>query len=346
MWRFVNNIFFIEPSTTIREAMFRLNQTQGRGLVVVNSENYLLGMLTDGDIRRFLLRNGALDEPIENAMCKMPLVSRSKKLSPDIYEKAKRLLLKIVPILDSNDKVSDLFFMDGYNSYAQSPVVIMVGGLGSRLGNLTKDCPKPMLKVGGKPLLEIILGRLVQQGFSDFYFAVNYKAEVIEQYFGNGEKFGCSIQYLREEKRLGTAGALSLLPQEISTPIVVMNGDLLTKVDFRYLSEFHMTHASPLTVCVRKYDFQVPYGVINIDSESIRSLDEKPTHSFFVNAGVYVIDAALLKHIPFNEYYDMTTFVNYLISRNTVVSCFPIFEKWIDIGHVDDLNSAREDHDF
>lgn len=341
----MNSAFFIEPNTTIREAMLRLNQTQGHGLVVVNNDKLLLGMLTDGDVRRFLLRNGTLDEPIQNAMCKTPLVSHSKKIATEVYDKAKRSLLKVIPILDSDGRVFELYFMDGYNSYVQSPVVIMAGGLGSRLGSLTKECPKPMLKVGGKPLLEIILERLMQQGFSDFYFAVNYKAEIIEQHFGNGERFGCSIQYLREEKRLGTAGALSLLPKGLSTPIVVMNGDLLTKVDFRNLSEFHMTNESPLTVSVRKYDFQVPYGVIKIDEGSIYSLDEKPTHSFFVNAGVYVIDSALLEFIPLNEYYDMTTFVNHLVDKKTNVSCFPIFEKWIDIGHVDDLNSAREEHE-
>lgn len=343
----LNELFFIDPDSPIKEAMRRLDKTQGKGLIVVDESKRLLGTLTDGDIRRALLAGIDIKAPVEFAMHKTPLVSYSKDIASDLYAEAKKSLLKLIPILDSDKRVVEILFMDGHASVIDIPVVIMAGGLGSRLGDLTKNCPKPMLRVGGRPLLEIIIERLTSQGFSNFYIAVNYKADVIERYFEDGQKFGCTIHYLREKIKLGTAGALSLLPKNILGPIIVMNGDLLTQVDFRNLKDFHYRHDSPLTVSVRKYDLQIPYGVINIDDTKgmILSLDEKPVQSFFVNAGVYVINSSLLKHIPENEFFDMPTFINNQMKQNVNVICFPIAEKWIDIGHIDDLNYAREKHD-
>lgn len=343
----LNELFFIDPNSPVHEAMRRLDKTQGRGLIVVDESKKLLGTLTDGDIRRALLAGKEITSTVEFVMHKTPLVSFSRNIPPEVFASAKKSLLKLIPILDSDKRVVEIFFMDGHSSSEDIPVVIMAGGLGTRLGDLTKDCPKPMLPIGGRPLLEIIIERLTSQGFSTFYIAVNYKADIIEQYFEDGKKFGCTIHYLREKMRLGTAGALSLLPKNVSGPIIVMNGDLLTQVDFRNLKEFHYKHDSLLTVCVRKYDFQIPYGVINIDDKkgNILSLDEKPVQSFFVNAGVYVIDSDLLKHIPENEFFDMPTFINEQMGRKISVDCFPIAEKWIDIGHVDDLKEAREKHD-
>lgn len=343
----MNESFFIGPSSPIHEAMRRIDKTQGKGLIVVDESKRLLGTLTDGDIRRALLAGKDITATVEFAMHMTPLVSYSKDIPPEIYAEAKKSLLKLIPILDLDKIVVEIFFMDNHASIEDIPVVIMAGGLGSRLGDLTKKCPKPMLRIGGKPLLEIIIERLTSQGFSTFYIAVNYKADVIEQHFEDGRKFGCTIHYLREQIKLGTAGALSLLPKNIFGPIIVMNGDVLTKVDFRNLKDFHYRHDSPLTVSVRKYDFQIPYGVINIDDTKgmILSLDEKPVQSFFVNAGVYVINSTLLKQIPENEFFDMPTFINNQMKQNVNVICFPIAEKWIDIGHIDDLNYAREKHD-
>ena len=340
----MNESYFIGPNATIQRAMELLNDTQGMGLIVVDDNKNLLGTLTDGDVRRALLKGLGLGEVVRFAMCSNPLICRSLDERDRVCEEAKRKLLKIIPEVDSENKVINVLFVDRQTDLNNIPVVIMAGGLGTRLGELTKDCPKPMLKIGDKPVLELIIERLLNQGFSNFYISVNYKAEVIEDYFGDGSKFNCKINYLREDKRLGTAGALSLLPKGINEPIVVMNGDVLTKVDFRNLREFHYLHESPLTISVRKYDFKVPYGVINIEDHSVVSLDEKPTQSFFVNAGVYVINSKLLEHIPLNEFYDMTTFVEDVMAKDINVLCFPIVEKWIDIGQVDDLNYAREEH--
>lgn len=341
----MNDLYLIRPNFKISEAMQRLGDTQGIGLLVVDELKNILGSITDGDIRRALLRGFSINDFVEVAMCKTPLILRHNDAKNAVLKKAKESYINLIPVLNSNGTVSDLIFLNSHINPCEVPVVIMAGGLGARLGDLTKDCPKPMLKIGDKPVLKIILERLKAQGFKKFYISVNYKAEVIEEYFKDGHDFGCEILYLKEDKRLGTAGALSMLSSNLTGPIIVMNGDLLTKVDFRNLKEFHYTHESPLTICVRKYDFQVPYGVIRISNDAVKSLDEKPIQSFFVNAGVYVINSELLTSIPKDEFYDMTTFVNNLMEQDVKIHCFPIIEKWIDIGQIDDLTQARFEYE-
>ena len=341
----MNDSFLIKSNCTVREAMALLGETQGLGLIVVNDSQKLLGTITDGDVRRSLLNGGSVDDFVEEVMCEEPLVSIQGNSVQDSYEEAREKLLRIIPVIDQEKTVVDILFVDDHKNVADIPVVIMAGGLGSRLGSLTEDCPKPMLEVGGRPILEIIIDRLKQQGFSTFYISVNYMAEVIEHYFGNGKGFDCNIQYIRESKKLGTAGALSLLPSELPESLFVMNGDLLTKVDFRNLREFHYSHKSPLTLGVRRFEHQVPYGVLSISGEYLGSLKEKPVESYFVNAGVYLLNTSLLKYIPHDDYFDMPALINTLIQQNIKVSCFPIVEKWIDIGQISHLNSARENYE-
>lgn len=330
---------FIELGATIKDALLRLEKARGLGLIVVSEDKSLLGVLSDGDIRRAIISGVRLNDLIDEIFNKQPVFVNQDVSESELKKITSDQKIKIVPIVN-NGKVVDVFKVDDDTARGVS-VVIMAGGLGSRLGDYTKDCPKPMLDIGGKPVLERIINNFTKVGFGSFFISVNYMAEVIENYFENGENFGCRINYLREKIRLGTAGSLTLLPDDISGPIVVTNGDLLTLVDYRRLLAFHNQHQSLMTMCTREFDFQVPYGVVNIENGKVRSISEKPVHSFNVSAGVYVIDSALLKFIPRDSYFDMPTFLDVLLENNIHTECFPLIEQWIDIGRVSDLDLAR-----
>jgi len=224
-------------------------------------------------------------------------------------------------------------------------VVLMVGGLGTRLRPLTENTPKPMLKVGNKPILQTIVEKFAEYGYTNIVMCVNYKSHIIQDYFEDGSKFGVSIKYILEEQRMGTAGALSLLKEKPTESFFVMNGDLLTNVNFEHLDNYHILNHSMGTMCVREYDFQVPYGVVNIDGSRILSIEEKPTHKFFVSAGIYMLSPEVLDYIPQNQFYDMPTLFEKLISENKNVISFPLREYWLDIGRIEEYKKANEEYD-
>ena len=332
--------FLITKDKSIQQALDQLYDALGLGLIVVDTNNQLLGTITDGDIRRAVTLGMNLSESIDKIMYKTPTTALKITSISELKEITKSGKIKLIPIID-NGKVIDVFTVD-LDETKDIPVVLMAGGLGSRLGELTKDCPKPMLEVAGKPVLERIIENFTKVGFKKFFISVNFKKEMIEDYFRDGSDFNCEIEYLRETKRLGTAGSLSLIPDNIKGPMVVMNGDLLTLVDFRRLITFHNNHDSNITMCTRKFDIQVPYGVVNIKDDKIESMEEKPIHSFNVNTGVYVIDGTLLKFIPKDEFFDMPRFVEKAMDNGNTTNCFAMIEKWIDIGKVSDLEYARD----
>ena len=220
-------------------------------------------------------------------------------------------------------------------------VVLMAGGLGTRLSPLTNDRPKPMLNVGNKPLLETIIENFVEQGFHRFFISVNYMAGMIKDHFADGGRWGAQIHYLEEDRKLGTAGALSLLPEPPTAPVLVMNCDLLTKVNFRHLLDFHLEHRAQGTMCVREYDFQVPYGVVRLDRQRIAGIDEKPVQRFFVNAGIYVLEPEALHHVPADTFFDMPSLFERLIAEGQEAAAFPIREYWLDIGQLADYDRAN-----
>ena len=201
-----------------------------------------------------------------------------------------------------------------------------------------------MLKVGGKPILETIIEGFKQYGYTHFILSVNYKKEIIQNYFQDGEAFGVSITYIEETQRLGTAGALSLLLARPNKPKFVMNGDLLTQVNFEQLMQFHEEHHSIATMCVREYEFQIPYGVIEVNDSKLVSIHEKPVHKSFVNAGIYVLNPEALDYIPINEFYDMPTLFEKLIEEKLNTFAFPIREYWLDIGRMDDFEKANSEY--
>ena len=250
-----------------------------------------------------------------------------------------------LPIVDGERRVQDLILDNllAHEERVENWVVLMAGGLGSRLNPMTKTTPKPLLKVGEKPLLETIVEKFTHQGFRRFFISVNYKGEMVKRHFGDGSRWNADIRYLEEDERLGTAGALGLLPNAPTLPVIVMNGDVLTNVNFRSLLEFHEEQDARATMAVREYDFQVPFGVVDLEGARVLNIEEKPVHRFFVNAGIYVIESEVLESVPPNVHLDMPDLFRRLLGDGMKTAAFPIREYWLDIGHLDDLEQANRE---
>ena len=263
----------------------------------------------------------------------------------EILALMRQKLFHHVPIVDKDGCVVGLAMLNELVGIVERPnwVILMAGGLGSRLRPYTDECPKPLLEVTGKPILEIIIEHFIEQGFKNFFISINYKAEMLRDYFGTGARWGINIEYLHERDRLGTAGGLSLLQDTPTAPIIVMNGDLLTHVNFDNLLLFHTMNNAVATMAVRAYDFQVPYGVVSIDGVNINRIDEKPIHKFFVNAGIYVLSPNALGYLPSNTFFDMPHLFESLIAENQKTSAYPLREYWIDIGCLDEFERAQKE---
>ena len=336
----------IYETTSIMDALKVIDKSSKQIALVVDNNKKLLGTLSDGDIRRALLNNISLESPVREIYFKTPTVVNINDSREEIINICSTKKIHQIPVVDNQGNIVGIEILDELVSKKVAPnkVVLMVGGLGTRLRPLTNSTPKPMLKVGGKPILETIISKFAQDGFVNIIMCVNYKSEIIEEYFGDGSKFGVHIEYIHEDKRMGTAGALSLLQSEPNEPFFVMNGDLLTNINFKHLLNYHKEHYSIATMCVRKYDFQIPFGVIELENEEIKSIEEKPTHSFFVNAGIYVLSPEILEHIPENKFYDMPTLFEKLISINKKTVSFPIREYWLDIGRLEEYEKANSEY--
>lgn len=335
----------IKPENTIREALEIINNEALRTALVVNDEGRLVGVVTDGDIRRGLLNNLSLTTEIKNVMNSQPITATSTTSKKELNRLMSAHGILTIPIVN-NSIVVGLETISSVLSGAcyENPVFIMAGGFGTRLRPLTDHCPKPMLKVGEKPILEILVQQFLRAGFKNIYISTHYMPEQITNYFGNGESWGANITYVYEETPLGTGGALGLLPSDTpDLPLIMINGDVLTTVDFERLLEFHNKHDPRATMCVREYDYQIPYGVISGDGHRIVSMQEKPVQRYFVNAGIYVVSPELFKHVPRQQKIDMPTLLEHVIAENQDVLMFPIHEYWLDIGRMDDFNKAQID---
>ena len=335
----------LKVNSTMQDAIEVLELKKYGIVLVVDDDRHLLGTVTDGDIRRSLMRKLNISSPLSEIYNKSPVTIHVDDDLKTIAAKMKGGAINQVPIIDSNGIVIGIEDKnDLLNAKHDNPVFLMAGGFGTRLMPLTESTPKPMLKVGGKPILEIILHEFIKLGFWNFYISTHYNPECITDYFKDGKSLGVSIQYVHENSPLGTAGALSLLPGDISSlPLILMNGDLLTKVNFKDVLAFHNSGNYEATVCVREYDFQVPFGVTECDGVLINKIVEKPTHSFFVNAGIYVLSNDVVKSIQDEKYLDMPNLLNDLIKQDSIVSSFPVHEYWLDIGRLDDFSKAQNE---
>ncbi|MDX9902140.1 MAG: nucleotidyltransferase family protein [Aliarcobacter sp.] len=334
-------------NATIKQALEIIDKAAMQIALIVDEDDNLLGTLTDGDIRRGLLKGLDLNSSIESIVFKTPTVAKISDTKEDILKIALAKKLHQIPIIDENGKILGIQEIEELIKPKEktNKVILMVGGLGTRLRPLTENTPKPMLKVGNKPILQTIIEKFAEYGYTNIIMCVNYKSHVIQDYFGDGKEFGVNIEYILEEQRMGTAGALSLLTQKPIEPFFVMNGDLLTNVNFEHLHDYHISNNSMGTMCVREYDFQVPYGVVNIKDSRILSIEEKPTHKFFVSAGIYMLSPEILEYIPQNEFYDMPTLFEKIISENKNAISFPLREYWLDIGRIEEYKKANEEYD-
>lgn len=333
----------VSPQMPILHTLEIIDKSARQIALVADENDRLLGTVTDGDIRRGLLKGRALQDPISLIMNSFPTVASPYETRENILALMKIKKIHQIPIVDEDGKIVHVEVLNELLRPIKKDnwVVLMAGGLGTRLHPLTHDCPKPLLPVGNKPLLETILQSFIDQGFHRFYISVKYKAEMIQEHFGDGSNWGISIQYLQEKESLGTAGALSLLPEKPSEPFFVMNGDLLTKVNFEQLLDFHKTYQAQATMCVREYDHQIPYGVVRLDKYRLTSIEEKPTQRFFVNAGIYVLSPDAVEKIPHNQYFDMPSLFDHLVKNQQQTIAFPIREYWLDIGRMADFERAN-----
>jgi len=336
----------LQKASTIKEALEVIDKGAMRIAIVLDEDEKVVGTLSDGDIRRGLLDGLSLNSSIENLYFKEPTLANINDSKEVIIQKALRKQIYQIPVVDDDGRLVKVEEISKLlkTKARTNRVILMAGGLGTRLHPLTEDIPKPLLKVGNKPILETIIENFAKYGFINITISVNYKADMIKEYFGDGAKLGVNIEYIEESKRLGTAGALSLIKERPQEPFFVMNGDLLTNVNFEHLLDFHMVEHSVATMCVREYDYQVPYGVIETKGSEIVSIKEKPTHKFFVNAGIYVLSPQVFEYIPKNEFYDMPTLFEDIIKDELKSVSFPVHEYWLDIGRMSDFKQAQDEY--
>lgn len=335
----------VTPEQSIKDALGVIDSEALRVVLVVDRERSLLGIVTDGDVRRGILSGLSVNEVVTRIMNTKPVVADKNATKDELVELMKRLDLLSIPIVDDGKVVGLQTLHDTLvKEKKDNPVFIMAGGFGTRLRPLTDNCPKPMLKIGNKPILEVLLKQFIQHGFHRFFISTHYLPEVITEYFGDGSSFNVDIQYVHESNPLGTGGALGLLPNNaLSLPLIMINGDILTKVDFGKLLQFHNEHDVIATMCVREYEYQVPFGVVEGNGIYIDGMVEKPLHRFFVNAGVYVVDPKVCSSVEKNKYIDMPSLLEKHIADKEKVLQFPIHEYWLDIGRMDDFKRAQMD---
>lgn len=341
----------IPPESSIQQAIACIDQN-GQGIALVaDSERRLLGTITDGDVRRAILADLDLDLPVQRVLDKKDQIGRSVPLTAPVGTADAELLhlmnqhvLRHIPLVDPEGRVEDVALLSDLVKGYELPMaaVIMAGGYGTRLRPLTKELPKPMLPVGDKPLMELVLDQLRASGIRRVSVATHYQPDAITDHFGDGKDFGVDIQYVKEEHPLGTAGAIGLLAAS-DEPLLVINGDILTQMDFRAMLDFHHEQQAEMTVAVRQHEFHIPYGVVETDGVKIIGISEKPVVRRFINAGIYLLNPQACRTIPSGRTFDMPDLITQLIAEDRRVVSFPIYEYWLDIGQHADYEQAQTD---
>lgn len=338
----------VPPQASLREVLERSNATRRGIVLVVDAERRLLGTITDGDIRRAMLAGTSLETPASAILAgkgsKAPITAPASIAHADLVGIVRGTGISQIPLVDPEGRVVRLVGLKDLldEDEVMLQAVVMAGGKGSRLHPLTEEIPKPMLPLGDRPLMERIIRQLSDAGIRQVNITTHYRAEKITEHFGDGQRFGVGISYFAEEEQLGTAGGLALLPRP-ETTLLVINGDILTEMDFKAMQAFHREHGAALTLAVRQFEFQVPYGVVEADGALVREVKEKPTHRCFVNAGIYLVEPDAHALVPRGEHFDMTDLIRVLLARGMRVVSFPIWEYWRDIGQHDDYVKAQAD---
>jgi dTDP-glucose pyrophosphorylase len=332
----------LPPSATLKEAIRNLDESALQIILVVAADEVLLGTLTDGDIRRALLRGLDMSCAIDSLMTRQPLMAPEGIAVKAVMQLMQTNRIHQLPVVDERRRVVGLRVWHELQTPSERPnlMVIMAGGRGTRLRPHTEDCPKPLLPVGGKPMLEHIIERAKADGFQHFLIAINYLGEMIEQYFADGGGWQVQIGYLREQSPLGTAGAITLLDPRPQLPFVVSNGDVLTDIHYGELLEFHCRHGAAATMAVRQHEWQHPFGVVRTSGIDIVGFDEKPIARTHINAGIYVLEPGCLDALELGQHCDMPSLFARLQERGGRIIAYPMHEPWLDVGRQDDLERA------
>ena len=341
----------VKHTDSIREVMASIDRNAKAIALVVDEERRLIATVTDGDIRRAILAAMDLDLPIQMLIERrvpephlVPVTARVGASDAQLLRMMNEYGLRHIPILDEAGRVIDVALLSDLVKNYELPLtaVIMAGGYGTRLKPLTEKAPKPMLPIGNQLLLERIINQLREAGIRRVHLATHYKKEMISGHFGDGKSFGVEVRYVEENQPLGTAGALSLLDAS-GDPILVVNGDILNQIDFRAMLDFHREHGADMTVGVRHFEQQIPYGRVETEGVRVTRISEKPTLRCYINAGIYLLDPNLCRLIPVGQSYDMPDLINQLILEGRRVINFPVLGYWLDIGHKEDYERAQAD---
>jgi len=332
MKNFNQNI--INENFNLSECITKIGKVDTKTLIVINRYNKIIGTVSDGDIRRGILKFQKLDTSVTKIMKKKFFCFTHKNIKKFNYDKLKKNNIQLIPEIDKNKKLVAIRKLSKNlnRKFISCPVLIMAGGFGTRLRPLTNKLPKPMIKINGEIILEKIINNFKVNGFKDFYISTFYKSGKIIKYFKDGTKFDVKIKYLREKKPLGTAGSLSLIPKNVGGPILIANGDVLTRMDPNLLLEFHTNQKNDLTVATINYNHQLPFGSIKIKNNHISELIEKPVTTHKINAGIYVINRNIYSKLKYNKNLSMTDLISKLILKKNKIGVFPIYESWDDIG--------------
>lgn len=341
---------FVYRENSVYEAMNVIQRGKVEMALLVDEDRRLIATITDGDIRRALLigldTNDCAERLLENRIHSnnKPVFEAVGTPPDELLKIMRQKTLRHIPLIDEDGRVVELAWISELIEEVGMPLsaVVMAGGFGTRLYPLTEDVPKPMLPVGDQPLLERIIEQLQQSGIERVHLTTHYKKDIIAEHFGDGSKFGLEIRYLEEEQPLGTAGALCLL-EAPTEPLLVINGDILSQVNFSAMLNFHREHEADMTVAVRQHESPIPFGVVEVDGIKVTGITEKPVITHFVNAGVYLLDPVVCGFIPKDQTYDMTDLITRALAEGKRVICFPVHEYWLDIGELTDYEQAQID---
>jgi len=338
----------LDPSATIGEAIAAIEGSDVKIALVVDGERRLLGTITDGDIRRGFLKGLGLDSPAKDVMNTAPITAQASDSRDKFRVLMARTYRRQLPLLDSEDRVVGIVDESDFSEPTshENLVFVLAGGLGTRLRPLTESQPKPMLAVAGKPILQRILEGFIAAGFRNFCFSLGYRGDQIRDHFGDGARWNIAIDYVEEAEALGTAGPLGLISRRPEHPVLVINGDVLTEMNFQHLLDFHMESGADATICTRSYHFEIPFGVMELDGQDVVAISEKPTMDVLVNAGIYCLGPEVVDRIRAKgARCDMPDVLREAIETKHSILAFPIHEYWIDVGRLNDLERAELDLD-
>ncbi len=333
----------INHNCTVKEALAKLDQLAADAILfVVDEDQKLIGSLTDGDVRRGLLKDMSINQKVIDFIQPNPKFIIKSDYSIKDLEKFRKANLKVIPVLNENHQLINVINFRFLKSYLPIDAIIMAGGRGTRLKPLTDNTPKPLLKVADKPIIEHNIDRLISYGIDDFWLSINYLGDQLIEYFKNGESKGVQIEYVTEDKPLGTVGAVRTIKNLQHDTVLITNSDILTNLDYEDFYQDFIQSDADLSVVTIPYEVLIPYAVLETEKERVKSFKEKPTYTYYSNGGIYLIRKELLNLIPENEFYNATDLMEELIKQSKNIKSYPLRGYWLDIGKHEDYKRAQE----